>query len=116
MKLLEHFKELSLHPKNSEELKGLILQLAVQGKLTANWREKNTDVEPASGLLNRIEESKNRLIEQKIFKAKYDTDKFEPLINRPEIPNSWIYVTVGNICELITGATPSKSQPQYFGG
>ena len=39
MKLLEHFKELSLYPKNAEELKGLILQLAVQGKLTANWGE-----------------------------------------------------------------------------
>ena len=25
MKLLEHFKELSLYPKNAEELKGLIL-------------------------------------------------------------------------------------------
>ena len=53
MKLLEHFKELSLHPKNAQELKGLILQLAVQGKLTANWRAKNPDVEPASELLKR---------------------------------------------------------------
>ena len=43
MKLLEHFKELSLYPKNAEELKGLILQLAVQGKLTTNWREDNPD-------------------------------------------------------------------------
>ena len=34
MKLLEHFKELSLHPKNAQELKGVILKLAVKGKLS----------------------------------------------------------------------------------
>ena len=58
MKLLEHFKELSLHPKNAQELKGLILQLAVQGELTANWREENPDVEPASEILKIIEAEK----------------------------------------------------------
>lgn len=58
MKLLEHFKELSLHPKNAQELKGLVLQLAVQGKLTANWREENPDVEPASEILKIIEAEK----------------------------------------------------------
>ncbi len=36
MQLLEHFKELTLHPKNTEELKGLILELALRGKLTSN--------------------------------------------------------------------------------
>lgn len=36
MQLLEHFRELTLHPKNAEELKGLILELALRGKLTSN--------------------------------------------------------------------------------
>ncbi len=44
MKLLSLLKELSLHPKNAEELKGLILQLAVEGKLTANWRQENPNI------------------------------------------------------------------------
>ena len=61
MKLLEHFKEISLYPKNAEELKGLILQLAVQGKLTAKWREENPHVEPASVLLEKIEAEKINL-------------------------------------------------------
>ena len=47
MKLLEYFKELSLYPKNTEELKGLILQLAVQGKLTVNWRNENPGIKDA---------------------------------------------------------------------
>lgn len=44
MQLLQHFKELTVQPKNAQELKGLILQLAIQGKLTANWREENSDI------------------------------------------------------------------------
>ena len=50
MKLLSLIKELSLHPKNAEELKGLVLQLAIQGKLTAKWREKNSNVASVSNL------------------------------------------------------------------
>lgn len=68
MKLLEHFKELSLHPENAEQLKGLILQLAIQGKLTANWRQENPDLEPASELLKRIEAEKKKLIAEKKIK------------------------------------------------
>ena len=68
MKLLEHFKELSLYPKNAEELKGLILQLAVKAKLTAKWREDNPDVEPALELLKRIEAEKQQLIADKKIK------------------------------------------------
>lgn len=58
MQLLSLLKELSLHPKNAEELKGLILQLAVQGKLTAKWRNNNPKVEGASELLKLIEAEK----------------------------------------------------------
>lgn len=116
MQLLQHFNELSLHPKNVRNLKTLILQLAVQGKLTEKWRRDNPLVEHATILLKRIYAEKDTLIKNKIFKAKYDTDFFEPLIKRPPIPSTWIYVTVGNICELLTGATPSKAKSSYFGG
>ena len=68
MQLLEHFKELTLHPKNVQELKGLILQLAVQGKLTKNWRKENPEVEPASILLKKIKAEKELLIKEKKIK------------------------------------------------
>ena len=54
MKLLEHFKELSLYPKNTEEVKGLILQLAVEGKLTVNWRKENPGIKDASELFDQV--------------------------------------------------------------
>ena len=79
MKLLEHFKELSLYPKNAEELKGLILQLAVQGKLTANWRLDNPNVENAESLVQAFRDEKQKLIlEKKIKKENRIIEKRPP--------------------------------------
>jgi type I restriction enzyme, S subunit len=102
MKLLEHFKELSLHPKNAEELKGLILQLAVQGKLTANWREKNPNVESASILFNKIQEEKAELIKQKKIRNERVKKRFAKSTAQFNVPNTWescnlteVYYTIG---------------------
>ena len=68
MQLLQHFKKLTVRPKNAQELKGLILQLAIQGKLTASWRKENPNVEPASELLKKIQKEKEQLIKNKKIK------------------------------------------------
>ena len=95
MKLLSLLKELSLHPKNAEELKGLILQLAVQGKLTDKWRADNSIVEPASVLLEKIEEEKALLISQKKIKK----EKIVETLSKDEVsfalPENWEW------CKLI---------------
>jgi type I restriction enzyme S subunit len=103
MQLLKHFKELTVQPKNAKELKGLILQLAIQGKLTANWRKENPDVEPASELLNKISRNKEILIKSK--KARNETAKKEFLKDKISfrIPKTWVsrnitefYYTIGS--------------------
>ncbi|MCF8274941.1 MAG: restriction endonuclease subunit S [Flavobacteriaceae bacterium] len=66
--LLKHFKDLTVNPKNAQELKGLILQLAVQGKLTRKWRKENPDVESSSILLERIKAEKEELMRNKSIK------------------------------------------------
>ncbi len=65
MQLLKHFKKLTVRPKNAQELKGLILQLAIQGKLTVNWRVENPDVEEVSEYLRGIKKVKQQLIREK---------------------------------------------------
>ena len=89
MQLLKHFASLTLHPKNAKELKGLILQLALQGKLTANWREENSNIETSEIILKHINKVKSKLINEKKIKK----EKPIPLVKNNEIPfklpNKW---------------------------
>lgn len=111
MQLLEHFKELSLHLKNAQELKGLILQLAVQGKLTTKWRLDNTDVEPASVLLERIKAEKAQLIKEKRIKK----EKPLPKITKDGIPfvlpESWTWCRLRDLVSLLGDGI--HGTPQY---
>jgi len=103
MKLLDLFQELTIHPKNAEELKGLILQLAIQGKLTKNWREQNQNVEPASTLLSKITAEKEALIKAKKIKK----EKPLPEIPKDEIPfripEYWDWERLANISSINGG-------------
>jgi type I restriction enzyme S subunit len=103
MKLLEHFKELSLYPNNAEELKGLILQLAVQGKLTAKWREAHPNVEPASELLKRIEAEKQQLIAEKKIKKEKPLPPIKEDEFPYELPEGWKFSRLGSIIKISSG-------------
>jgi type I restriction enzyme S subunit len=110
MQLLSLLKELSLHPKNAQELKGLILQLAVLGKLTAKWREENPNVEPASELLLNIQRQKEILIQQKIIKK----DKVFPELDSEfmiDLPIKWDLAHLGRLSKQITDGT--HHTPKY---
>ena len=103
MLLLEQFEHLTLHPKNAVRLKALVLQLAVQGKLTENWRRQNPDVEPASELLKRIESEKAQLVKDKKIK------KDKPLEPIPEdevpytLPEGWVWCRFGEVITFTNG-------------
>ena len=107
--LLQLFNELSLHPKNAKALKGLILQLAIQGKLTENWRKENPDVESADFLLNKIYKTKKELVEKKLIK----NSKKLPLPKNDElyfdIPKTWAWERIGNIGEIFNGNSVNKN-------
>jgi type I restriction enzyme, S subunit len=114
--LLKHFKELTVYPKNAKELKGLILKLAVQGKLTDNWRSENPEIESASKLLERLKVEKEKLIKEKKIKK----EKPLPIIKKEEliynIPNKWKAVRLGEIGDWGAGSTPLRSNSLFYGG
>ncbi|TVZ23448.1 type I restriction enzyme S subunit [Dokdonia sp. Hel_I_63] len=115
MQLLQHFKELTLRPKNAQELKGLILQLAIQGKLTANWRKENPNVEPASELLKKIQKEKEQLVKDK----KINKEKSLPKLIEDEIPYKipagWNWCRLRDTGFTQTGSTPPKKNPENYG-
>ena len=76
------------------QLKQAILQEAIQGKLTANWRATNADVEPASQLLHHIQAKKARLIADKKLRPERHLPKITADEIPFEIPTSW--EVVGN--------------------
>ena len=81
-KLVEIRREITHQETLLGKLKQTILQNAIQGKLTADWRKENPEVEPASQLLERIRKEKQRLIAEK----KLRKEKPLPEIVQDEIP------------------------------
>lgn len=118
--LLKHFKTLSLSPENAAELKGMILQLAIQGKLTAQWRAEHPELVSGSNhavqLLESIKAEKARLIKE----GKVRKEKPLPEITEAEklfaLPEGWVWCRLGDIGDWGAGATPLRSQPEFYGG
>ena len=118
----------------AQQLKNSILQMAVQGKLVP----QDPSDEPASVLLERIKAEKQELIKAgKIKKDKKSSEIFRGAAhNLPyafceqigkeirdisdeipfEIPESWEWVRLGFIGDWGSGATPSRTNKEYYGG
>ena len=80
-----------------KQVKSKVLDLAIHGKLVP---QDPTD-EPASELLKRINP-----------KAEITCDNG----HYQKLPEGWAVCTLKNVCKVITGSTPSKSNPSYYGG
>ena len=79
------------------KLKQAILQEAIRGKLTADWRKENPDVEPASQLLERIHKEKQRLIAEKKIRKEKPQSPITPEEIPFEIPETWLWCHLGDI-------------------
>lgn len=89
--------EIEIQKDLTAQLKQSILQDAIQGTLTADWRVQNPNTESASELLKRIKAEKDQLIKAKKIKK----EKVFPKIIGEEIPfklpDSWAWCRLGEI-------------------
>ncbi len=97
------------------KLRQAILQEAIQGKLTADWRAAHPEVEPASQLLHRIQAEKARLIAAKKLRPEKPLPKITPAEIPFEIPKGWEWCRLGNLGYTQTGTTPDTTVPENFG-
>lgn len=95
---------------NAQDLKNSILQLAVQGKLVEQRPEEGS----AKELLAQIKAEKEQLIKDRKIKKEKPlpeiTDEEKPF----EIPESWEWVRIGEICNIVNGFTPKRTNSEYW--
>lgn len=94
----------------AQDLKNSILQLAVQGKLVPQRKED----EPASELLKRIEQEKTALIRAGKIKKYKELSNLSAKDCPFDIPESWIWVKLGYICQLLDGVKRSGEKYPYL--
>ena len=106
----------------AQQLKNSILQMAVQGKLVP----QDPNDEPASVLLERIRAEKEQLIKEgKIKREKNPSvifrgtdnipyekigDEVHPLDVPFDIPDSWEWIHLGDVCTIARGGSPRPIQ------
>ena len=115
---------------NGKQLKNSILQWAIQGKLVP----QNPNDEPASVLLEKIRQEKERLIKEKKIKRDKnasiiyrgeDNSYYEKMLATGEvkcideeipfdIPQGWEWERIGNLFETTSGSTPLSRNPDYY--
>lgn len=96
--------ELSQQQTLLKKLRQQILQEAIEGKLTADWREQNSDVEPASELLQRITAEKAQLVKDKKIKKQKPQS---PIIDEEklfDLPQGWEWCRLEEIASLKSGS------------
>lgn len=109
---------LSLIPALLEQFRQSVLAAAFSGNLTADWREKNPDVEPAEVLLEKIRLERGKRYQEECSKAEIEgrrkptpfKENLEPieLSNLPTIPDTWCWERLVNISNTIGGVTKGR--------
>lgn len=101
-----------LNKRFPDDLQKSVLQLAIQGRLVPQCPEEGN----VEDLYKQIQAEKQKLVKEgKIKKEKPlppITDDEKPF----EIPDSWKWVRLGEIGSWASGATPSRSNPDYYNG
>jgi len=93
-------------PNGIKKLRGLILELAVRGKLVP----QDPNDEPARELLKRIAEEKTRLVADGKIKTLKLIEELPNLEGLSSLPSSWRWVRFGEIAQHNSGKTLDKGR------
>ena len=112
-----------------ENRKISILDRAFKGTLTSKWRNENktSDVKE---LLKSINDEKIKKWEEDCIQAEKDGNKkpkkpiikevkdmIVPVDEQPyKLPDSWVWVKLGDIGKITSGGTPTSNEKSYYGG
>ena len=100
--LVSVFPEIFNDKQTIKTLRETILQLAVEGKLTAKWRSKEGVHQTAHELLAQIKAEKIQLIKEKKIKAEKPLPAIEADEIPFELPEGWVWCRLGDVSKQIT--------------
>ena len=109
--LLAHYERIADAPEAISRLRRFTLDLAVRGKLV----EQNLNDEPASELLKRVAAEKARLVKTKRIK-KLEVDPIGEKVAPFSVPSLWQWTRLGTVGDWGAGSTPSRGNPDLYGG
>ncbi|MDO6761832.1 restriction endonuclease subunit S [Tamlana sp. 2_MG-2023] len=108
MQLLQHFKELTIRPKNVKELKSLIVKLALEGKLTQKWRGENKTKNTGLDLLNSIKVSSKDKIDKLSKRDSETKNEILESFSKTDLPNSWTFCVLHDLANFWNGKAHEK--------
>lgn len=94
----------------AQELKNSIIHLAMQGKLVP----QNSTDEPASELLKKIDFEKKDAFKKGLIKKDKKLPEITTDENPYEIPNTWEWLRVGHLCQLLDGEKLNSKKLPYL--
>lgn len=112
--------EIESQKNYAKQLRQNILQEAIEGKLTEEWRKENPVVKgnpdfDAEALFEKIQEEKCHTDSELLRNSKKKV--FESILENEqpfEIPEGWKWVKLEHLAEVGTGATPLTSEKKYY--
>ena len=119
-------EQLEAVPSLVEKYRQSVLAAAFRGDLTADWRKKNPNVEPASKLLERIRlerrkawetaelakmQAKGKVPKDDKWKAKYVEPAPVDPTGLPELPPTWCWASIEELCPFDAPAVYGIIQP-----
>lgn len=110
-RLLALYDHVADAPDAVARLRRFVLDLAVRGRLV----EQDPEDEPASVLLERIAAEKVRLAKAKEIRN-IKVSSIESADYPYLIPTKWVWTRLGMIGDWGSGSTPSRSNPDLYGG
>jgi type I restriction enzyme S subunit len=96
-------------------LRQRILNDAISGKLTANWRKKNSNSKTASDLLLKIKKNKEKILKDKNLRNKNFTIKDIQEKDHPfKLPPGWGWCRFDDVAYFSLGKTPPSKDSSYW--
>lgn len=104
--VFQNFDVVVKKKEDIKDIRDLVLSMAVKGKLV----EQDPTDEPASVLIEKIEEEKKKLIAEKKIKKPKELEIISEEEKPFELPENWEWVRLGEVLELLSGRDISSTK------